>query len=125
MSMREWRASRSSIWSKKPMPVATLATPDPSRFTATSMSVSLVLRLRLAVRMRIGLESSVLRLPEHDLAWKNRGGPALQARAPFLDHALKTRPFIRLAQPSLLQYGQVRAELLLIVTAVIPNHGRL
>src|SRR5215468_10377733 len=83
MSMREWRASRSSIWSRKPMPVATLATPDPSRFTATSMSVSLVLRLRLAVRMQIGLESLVLVLVllQHGPARRNRDGPAIQVRA--------------------------------------------
>src|SRR5258705_7509696 len=50
--MRECRARRSSIWSKKPMPVATLDTPEPSRFTETSISVSLVLRLIVAVRMK-------------------------------------------------------------------------
>ena len=32
---RAWRASRSSMWSKKPMPVATLDAPVPSRFTST------------------------------------------------------------------------------------------
>src|SRR6266702_8999470 len=61
-SMREWRARRSSIWSKKPMPVAIMDTPDPSRFTVTSMSVSLVLRLIVAVRM----ESWLSLLLEHD-----------------------------------------------------------
>src|SRR3984957_6272622 len=53
MSMRECRANRSSIWSKKPIPVATLDTPDPSRLTVTSISVSLVLRLMVALRMDI------------------------------------------------------------------------
>ena len=48
MSMREWRASRSSMWSRKPMPVAIVDAPVPSRSTATSMSVSLVLRLTRA-----------------------------------------------------------------------------
>ena len=33
MSMREWRASRSSMWSRKPMPVATCERPGPSRST--------------------------------------------------------------------------------------------
>jgi len=36
---------------EKPMPVAILATPVPSRFTVTSISVSLVLRLIVAVRI--------------------------------------------------------------------------
>src|SRR5580704_6999398 len=52
MSIREWRARRSSIWSRKPMPVATVETPAPSRSIATSTSVSLVARLTAALRMR-------------------------------------------------------------------------
>src|SRR3954452_23152866 len=49
--MRECRASRSSMWSKNPIPVSTLHRPDPSRLTLTSMSVSLVLRLIVALRI--------------------------------------------------------------------------
>jgi hypothetical protein len=37
----EWRASRSSIWSRKPIPVETDDAPVPSRSIATSTSVSL------------------------------------------------------------------------------------
>ena len=48
------------MWSKKPMPVATLDTPAPSRFTVTSISVSLVLRLMVALRM----EKCSLTLPK-------------------------------------------------------------
>src|SRR5450631_1348318 len=55
MSMRECRASRSSMWSRKPMPVETCARPDPSRSTSTSTSVSLVLRFTVALRMAIHL----------------------------------------------------------------------
>src|SRR5665213_2821037 len=51
MSIRECRASRSSMWSKKPIPVATFEVPLPSRSTATSMSVSLVVRLTDALRL--------------------------------------------------------------------------
>src|SRR6266446_998708 len=79
--MRECRAKRSSIWSKKPMPVATLDTPVPSRFTLTSMSVSLVLRLMVAVRMKSASRG------------RKRGS------------------FNRLVPPSLLRDGQLEAEL--------------
>src|SRR5262249_35301705 len=51
MSIREWRASKSSMWSRKPMPVAIEDAPVPSRSTATSTSVSLVSRLIDALRM--------------------------------------------------------------------------
>src|SRR5882757_10377411 len=77
--MRECRARRSSIWSKKPMPVATLDTPAPSRFTVTSISVSLVLRLMVAVRMKTAFLS------------RKRG------------------PFNRLMSPSLLRDGRTSA----------------
>src|SRR5215472_17743168 len=50
-SMREWRARRSSMWSRKPMPVETVALPVPSRSTATSTSVSFVVRRSEALRM--------------------------------------------------------------------------
>src|ERR1700694_872514 len=88
ISMRECRASRSSIWSKKPMPVATLDTPDPSRFTVTSMSVSLVLRLMVAVRMKS----------------TSRGR--------------KRGSFNRLVPPSLLRDGPLRTELRSMVTGI-------
>src|SRR5580704_10633852 len=52
-SMRECRANRSSIWSRKPMPVAIVDAPVPSRSTATSTSVSLVVRFTDALRMTI------------------------------------------------------------------------
>src|ERR1700738_1211574 len=89
-SMRECRASRSSIWSKKPMPVATLDTPDPSRFTETSISVSLVLRLMVAVRMKTAFP------------WP------------------KTRPFNRLMSPSLLRDDALEAELRPMVSGFRP-----
>src|SRR5262249_20095132 len=50
-SMREWRASRSSMWSRKPIPVAIADVPLPSRSIATSTSVSLVVRLTTPLRM--------------------------------------------------------------------------
>src|ERR1044072_8709883 len=53
MSMREWRASRSSMWSKKPMPVAMFDAPLPSRPSATWTSFSLVFRFTAPVRMKI------------------------------------------------------------------------
>src|SRR6266851_288970 len=52
MSMRAWRASRSSMWSRKPMPVEIDDAPVPSRSIATSMSVSLVVRLTEPLRMK-------------------------------------------------------------------------
>src|ERR1700681_4548006 len=88
MSMRECRASRSSIWSKKPMPVATLDTPEPSRFTVTSISVSLVLRLMVAVRMKTASFS------------RKRG------------------PFNRPVSPSLLRDGTLETELQPMVTGI-------
>src|SRR6266404_3158965 len=53
MSMREWRARRSSIWSRKPMPVEIADAPVPSRSIATSTSVSLVVRLTEPLRMDV------------------------------------------------------------------------
>src|ERR1700716_2909219 len=88
MSMRECRAKRSSIWSKKPIPVATLDTPDPSRSTVTSISVSLVLRLMVAVRMKTAFLS------------RKRG------------------PFNRPMGPSLLRGGGLEAELQPMVTGI-------
>src|SRR5689334_12418017 len=48
-----WRATWSSIWSRKPMPVAMLALPFPSRLSLTTICVSLVLRLTSALRMTV------------------------------------------------------------------------
>src|SRR5690349_9325568 len=53
MSMRECRARRSSMWSRKPMPVAICDAPVPSRSTATSTSVSLVVRLTEPFRIGV------------------------------------------------------------------------
>ena len=50
-SISEWRASWSSMWSKKPTPVLTSDLPEPSRSTATSILVSLVLRETAPLRM--------------------------------------------------------------------------
>src|SRR5882757_12553 len=61
-SMREWRASRSSIWSRKPIPVEIDAAPVPSRSIATSTSVSLVARLTAPLRMIPPLSSQFARL---------------------------------------------------------------
>src|SRR5438876_7188074 len=88
--MRECRASRSSIWSKKPMPVAMLDTPVPSRLTLTSMSVSLVLRLMVAVRMKSASRG------------RKRGS------------------FNRLVPPSLLRDGPLKAEVRPMVTGFRP-----
>src|SRR5581483_182033 len=49
-SIRLWRESCSSIWSRKPMPVEISDRPEPSRSTETEISVSLVLRSTLARR---------------------------------------------------------------------------
>ena len=49
-SIRPWRAIWSSMWSKKPMPVDSLACPVPSRLTRTVICVSAVLRETSAVR---------------------------------------------------------------------------
>jgi len=46
------RAKRSSMWSRKPIPVAICARPLPSRSIATSTSVSLVLRATVPWRIR-------------------------------------------------------------------------
>src|SRR5829696_9089624 len=51
---RPWRASRSSMWSRKPTPVAALASP-PSRLSSSLIRVSAVLRSFVAVRLLIGL----------------------------------------------------------------------
>src|SRR5882757_3998807 len=85
-SMREWRASRSSIWSRKPIPVEIDDAPVPSRSIATSMSVSLVVRLTEPLRMN-GLFASDLSgacscrrtgpsWPEHALAARLLSGVA-------------------------------------------------
>src|SRR5579862_6541885 len=58
MSMREWRAKRSSMWSRKPMPVAIEDAPVPSRSIATSTSVSLVVRLTEPLRMELPKKSA-------------------------------------------------------------------
>src|SRR6185369_10209766 len=50
-SMAPWRATWSSMWSRKGMPEASLASPVPSRFTATKICVSRVSRWISAVRM--------------------------------------------------------------------------
>src|SRR5262244_1807891 len=76
-SMREWRARRSSIWSRKPMPVAIDDVPLPSRSTATSTSVSLVARLTLALRMPAGPRARALYQGRPDFAtaaWRQRSG---------------------------------------------------
>src|SRR6056297_1531814 len=52
MSMRLWRASWSSMWSKNPTPVDMSAFPVPSRSTSTEIRVSVVSRSIFAVRMR-------------------------------------------------------------------------
>ena len=49
-SIRPWRAIWSSMWSKKPMPVDSLASPVPSRLSLTVIWVSAVLRVTSAVR---------------------------------------------------------------------------
>src|SRR3954470_24719425 len=46
-----WRANSSSMWSRKPTPVAIAALPVPSRARLTETSVSAVRRLTLAARM--------------------------------------------------------------------------
>lgn len=51
MSIREWRDSRSSIWSKNPIPVEIELLPTPSRSISTSISVSLVFRFTAPLRM--------------------------------------------------------------------------
>src|SRR3954469_21092195 len=101
MSMREWRASRSSIWSKKPIPVATVDTPDPSRLTLTSMSVSLVLRLIVAVRIKSA--------PRDSGSWRF--------------NVLKTRPFNRLMTPSLLRDGGPAKVLRPMVSGIRQDQG--
>ena len=49
-SISAWRASWSSMWSKKPTPVRQECSPVPSRSMRTERSVSLVLRLTSALR---------------------------------------------------------------------------
>ena len=50
-SNRPWRANNSSMWSRKPTPVAISALPVPSRAIDTATSVSAVRRLTLASRI--------------------------------------------------------------------------
>ena len=47
-SSMPWRATWSSMWSKKPMPVASVALPVPSRSSLTVICVSSVLRVTWA-----------------------------------------------------------------------------
>src|SRR3954466_11476192 len=54
-SMAPWRATWSSMWSRKGMPEASSARPVPSRSTATKTCVSFVSRWTSALRM-VGLE---------------------------------------------------------------------
>ena len=68
---RPWRASRSSMWSRKPTPVAALAFP-PSRSSASRIWVSAVLR-----SLRLPFWSSVLIIA--DSPWT--GKPSARARA--------------------------------------------
>src|SRR4051794_14049907 len=51
---RPWRASRSSMWSRKPTPVRAALSP-PSRSSRSSICVSAVLRFLAAVRLLIAL----------------------------------------------------------------------
>src|SRR5947207_7165517 len=63
-SIRPWRDSRSSMWSKKPTPVWTDAAPRPSRLSESSTFVSLVCRTSFALRSKGGairVRSSCLR----------------------------------------------------------------
>ena len=55
MSIIEWRASCSNMWSRKPMPVVTSQWPEPSRSTVDVISVSLVLREMVACRFKVVL----------------------------------------------------------------------
>src|SRR3954467_4333286 len=50
-STMPWRATCSSMWSRKGTPVASSARPSPSRFTETEIFVSAVLRSAAAVRI--------------------------------------------------------------------------
>src|SRR5262249_61756995 len=61
-SMREWRSKRSSMWSRKPMPVAIDEAPVPSRSIVTSTSVSLVVRLTAPLRMNQAFQVRFARL---------------------------------------------------------------
>src|SRR5579859_3774736 len=61
-SIRLWRPSRSSMWSKNPTPVWADASPEPSRFSETRTLVSFVCRLISAVRPLL------LRLPIEELS---------------------------------------------------------
>src|SRR6185295_12232295 len=54
-STRPWRATWSSMWSRKGTPVASSARPAPSRSMDTVMRVSLVLRVTSALRIRFRL----------------------------------------------------------------------
>src|SRR5688572_8785923 len=74
MSMRLWRDSRSSMWSKNPTPVWAADWPRPSRLTESSTFVSLVSRESCAVRL--GVESGIVS--------KDEGGRMKAAAVPFL-----------------------------------------
>src|SRR4029079_6093449 len=58
-----WRASCSSMWSRKPTPVATSYRPVPSRLTDAVIDVSLVTRSTFAVRARVALAWVALAVP--------------------------------------------------------------
>src|ERR1044072_734152 len=73
MSMREWRASRSSMWSKKPMPVSIDELPTPSRSRSISTSVSLVFRFTAPVRMKVPRIRAPFSKGHADAPWV--GGP--------------------------------------------------
>src|SRR6187397_100904 len=77
-----WRASRSSMWSRKPTPVCALASP-PSRSSESSICVSAVLRCLFAVLLISGI---LLRSDRRRLAVQReplRDGERLHVRCEF------------------------------------------
>src|SRR5688500_8513194 len=88
MSISECLESWSSIWSKKPTPVAMSALPVPSTSSETEISVSFVLRLTFAERDAIskvlsGSCSGVLRFESVSLLSARTGDCQLRCRAWF------------------------------------------
>src|SRR5215468_9718724 len=81
-SIRLWRDSWSSMWSRKPMPVATADSPLPSSATSAVIRVSLVLRSTLAARMPevLGIEQEAISRGNAGLLSASAG--ARQHRAP-------------------------------------------
>ncbi len=73
MSNPPWRAKLSSMWSKKPMPVAIVDAPRPSRSSVTRILVSLVSRMTEAVRFD-GHERSTPRAAARSLRETWAGG---------------------------------------------------